>query len=238
MMARTLRWISFLLMFHLLTGISSCNDDPTYWDQDDDGWSERKGDCDDTNAAVYPGAEEVCNMVDDDCNNVMDDGLPTSAWYYDQDEDGYGGNTFDDGPVYSCGGFWPFTSPTGDDCNDNDAQTYPEAQEICDGLDQNCDSFGSPQGCDADEDGYFAGYEGIDVDVDCDDADASVYPDRPEECDGKDNDCDGTVDENIEIEGGGVYPSWMCEDGDGDGYFETQGDCDDYDETMYPGHGC
>jgi hypothetical protein len=45
-------------------------------DVDDDGWSVCEGDCDDTDPATHPGAEEACNGEDDDCNFSIDDGVP------------------------------------------------------------------------------------------------------------------------------------------------------------------
>jgi hypothetical protein len=45
-----------------------------FLDRDGDGWTVAQGDCDDTNPAVHPGAPEVCDLVDDDCNGVIDDG--------------------------------------------------------------------------------------------------------------------------------------------------------------------
>ena len=59
--------------------------------------------------------------------------------------------------------------------------------------------------------------------TDCDDEDAAVNPAADEECDGIDNDCDGTIDEGTE-----------CYDDDGDGYSEQDGDCNDGDENASP----
>ncbi len=61
-------------------------------DNDLDGYTEDEGDCDDTDPDVYPGAEEVCNEVDDDCDGRVDDEdddvTDTSTWYRDRDGDG------------------------------------------------------------------------------------------------------------------------------------------------------
>jgi hypothetical protein len=44
-------------------------------DSDGDGYTVCGGDCDDSNPAIYPGAVEVCNGLDDDCNLSIDDGI-------------------------------------------------------------------------------------------------------------------------------------------------------------------
>ena len=59
--------------------------------------------------------------------------------------------------------------------------------------------------------------------VDCDDTDPWVYPNATERFDGKDNDCDGIIDEGTD----GM-------DDDGDGFSEEEGDCNDYDDTVFP----
>jgi serine protease len=77
---------------------------------------------------------------------------------------------------------------------------------------------------DADGDGYC-------IDSDCDDNDASVNPGSSEVCDdGIDNNCDGTVDEGCGSGGGG------CTDNDADGVCVEDGDCDDNNAHVYPGH--
>jgi len=143
-------------------------------------------DCDDRNADVYPGADEACNGVDDDCDGHVDDAA-------DGDGDGYA----------AC-----------DDCDDDDRFTSPGAPDACDGLDNDCDGV-VDEGFDGDGDGISpcAG--------DCDDLDPLVGTGGPEACDGADNDCDGEVDEGF--------------DEDGDGLRTCDGDCDDGDPAVYPG---
>jgi N-acetylneuraminic acid mutarotase len=88
-------------------------------DNDGDGFSECAGDCNDGNPSVFPGAGEVCDGLDNDCDGVMDVGAGT-FYYPDADGDGYGNA---DLPVQSC------TQPPGhvtdnSDCNDADGTVW------------------------------------------------------------------------------------------------------------------
>lgn len=101
----------------------------------------------------------------------------------------------------------------------------------------------APPPCpDADGDGYEA-RRCADGPADCDDADADVHPDAPEQCNDRDDDCDGAVDEELPIE-----PFWLDFDGDGfgdpevwlercavpEGYTDVALDCDDNDPAQHP----
>lgn len=99
------------------------------------GYVANNTDCDDTNAAVNPGAAEVCNNLDDNCNGEVDEGLPTETYYVDADGDGFGDPAVS---VVAC------SAPEGyvldnTDCDDADDTVYPGATEILDGKDNNCD---------------------------------------------------------------------------------------------------
>jgi len=101
-----------------------------------DGYLAVSEDCDDHDGAVYPGAEERCDGLDDDCDGLVDDdAVDARAWYTDADGDGYGRGV----PVTTCDG--PTGSVTADgDCDDGDPSTWPGAVEIPDdGIDQDCD---------------------------------------------------------------------------------------------------
>jgi hypothetical protein len=175
-------------------------------------------DCDDTRAAVNPAAAEVCNEIDDNCRDGVDDADP--AWiratgvetFADADLDGFG----DPGTaLQTC------VAPAGrvtdaTDCDDTRAAVNPAAAEVCNGLDDNCrdgvddadPAWDSSEGtftyADGDLDGHGDPDAGgltcgvpagrsLDAD-DCDDTTAAVHPDATEICDSLDNDCDGHTD--------------------------------------------
>jgi len=100
------------------------------------GYVANSTDCNDASAAVNPGAVEVYNGIDDNCNNTIDEGFTPVNYYLDNDGDGVGGNTFVVG-ITSPGPNYVLT--TGD-CNDNSNAMYPGNTEICDNLDNDCDA--------------------------------------------------------------------------------------------------
>ncbi len=106
------------------------------WDYDEDGY-DRGEDCDDFDADVFPGADETCNEVDDDCDGEIDeDAVDLPTWYTDADGDGFGDT---DGAFEACGPGADGSSD-GQDCDDTDPMIYPGAEEILDDdIDQDCD---------------------------------------------------------------------------------------------------
>ncbi len=177
-------------------------------DEDGDGYD-----------AISPGCP-----TGDDCDDNNADIWQILLGYLDYDQDGYGIGDL----LEICSGHY---LPLGysinyEDCNDNDANTNPGADEICDNLlDDDCDGLIDLEDSDciiecADNDGDGYGDEGCGGD-DCDDSDDMIYPNAPELCDGKDNNCNGAL-------GAGEV------DNDGDGYMVCGGDCDDNDDTIYP----
>ncbi len=94
-------------------------------DQDKDGYDSAKfggSDCDDSDATVYPGASEICDGKDNDCNGLVDEGaVDASTWYRDADSDGWGDP---DATTESCEQPSGYVDRPGD-CDDADAKIYP-----------------------------------------------------------------------------------------------------------------
>ncbi len=117
-----------------------------------------KTDCDDSDAAIKPGATESCDGVDNDCDGQTDgpSSVDASTWYADADGDGHGDIN---STTQDC------TAPTGyvgttDDCDDSDATVNPSAtDDDCNQVDNDCDGSQDEDGVDTDGDGT----------LDCDD---------------------------------------------------------------------
>ncbi|MBK6944839.1 MAG: T9SS type A sorting domain-containing protein [Flavobacteriales bacterium] len=207
----------------------------TYADSDGDGFGDpniimpcdtpgvaNNLDCDDTDPAIHPGVLEVCDGLDNDCDGEVDEEL---GGFADNDGDGFGD------PLS------PLTCDTPGvsnnlDCDDTNADINPNAEEICDGIDNNCNGQideGGVCGC-------------LPAGTPCDDG----------------NSC--TVNETEDGEcncGGGLFTTSVCDDGDpntfndicfngncigtpcpdadADGFTTCQGDCDDANAAIHPG---
>ncbi len=100
------------------------------------GYVASSDDCNDQNAAIYPGAIEICNNLDDNCDGQIDDNAGT-IWYVDADGDGYGNGSTS---VQACIQPTAYVVNAGD-CDDDNSAIYPNATEIVNGLDDDCDGL-------------------------------------------------------------------------------------------------
>jgi DNA-binding beta-propeller fold protein YncE len=181
-------------------------------------------DCDDFAPETYVGAPEVCNGVDDNCNDEIDEGADNT----DSDGDGLADcmdpDDDDDGTI----------DPL--DCKPLDPEVHPDATEVCNGQDDNCNGWTdeeNAQGCtdfwrDADGDGFgtdafptkclcgpdpislYQGTEG----GDCMDANPLQFPGADEACNFADDDCDAEIDEGVSSPCGDCNPSCVLETGE------------------------
>ncbi len=223
------------------------------------GYTVASTDCNDAVASIYPGAAEVCDTIDQDCDGTADDGLTVYTYYRDLDGDAYGSST----STSTCATSAPsgFVA-AGGDCDDGTTTRYPGAPEVCDSIDQDCDgstdeglpvttyyrdvdgdAFGgttSTTTCASAPSGY------VTTAGDCDDAAAGRYPGATEICDDIDQDCDSAVDEGLtrttwyrDVDGDAYGTSTVttntCTVAPPSGYVVTAGDCDDAVASTFPG---
>lgn len=204
------------------------------------GYVADMADCDDTNNEVNPTATEMCDTIDNDCDGDIDEaGSADEVMFYaDMDADTYGDAA---NMVMACAASDGWVADWSD-CDDLNGAINPAASEVCDGADNDCDTWvddadDSVSGlatwyADADADAYGnatvttsacdqpAGYV-ADM-TDCNDGVESVNPMASELCDDADTDedCDGLADDADGSVTG--QTSWYVDnDGDGGGDNDT-----------------
>ena len=224
-----------------------------------DGYVANSGDCDDSDNSIHPGAEDISwDGIDQNCDG--EDNQSLYLFWYDGDLDGYGDSQYVYESKTKTAPFYYVSVTDGEareDCNDNDENIHPGAEEIRgDGIDQNCD--GVDPGVlttyyeDFDQDGYGDPDNSLDAETtpdgyvtdntDCDDSDETINP-AAEEIPGNDIDenCDGITQE--------LNVFYKDDDGDeyGDpenfveartqpeGYVANGLDCDDDNADINPG---
>ena len=225
------------------------------------GYTDNDLDCDDGSALALPGGIEVCDGLDNDCNGDTDEDSASDAltFYADSDSDGYGDPSSTQVACQASSGF----VEDAQDCDDTDAAVNPDATEVCDTQDNDCDGLTDDARAvdaatwyiDYDSDGYGtstyttqscsqpSGYAS--TSDDCDDTSALASPGVTEICDEIDNNCDGDVDEDSASDA----TTWYLDldlDGYGDpsntstscvqpsGTVTDFSDCDDSDADISP----
>ncbi len=213
-------------------------------------------DCDDSNNLIHPLIEDICNAIDDNCNESIDEDSDFTHWFIDTDEDGFGDFAVDSVSCFLLAGYVIDST----DCNDADELIHPFTEDICNSIDDNCNLLIDEDAdfihwfIDADEDGFgdllndslscftLIGY--VVDSTDCNDANNQIYPGSEEICNNLDDDCDGFADENLDFNlyfadadadnfGNEIIDSLWCLLPDG--FVADSTDCDDTNPFIYPG---
>jgi DNA-binding beta-propeller fold protein YncE len=224
-------------------GEADCVDDDT----DGDGVIDTI-DCAPLDPKIYPGAQESCNGIDDDCDDAIDEpgAEGCTSYFNDKDNDGWGGESLG----CFCAGV-PGAITLGGDCNDGSVAVFPGAVELCNGIDEDCDGEKDEDFPDSDGDGTAdcldddTDGDGVSDDFDCAPLDPTIFPGAKEACNDLDDDCDGEIDEPGAL---GCTAFWKDGDGDGwggdqevclcgpqTGFAEQGGDCNDAKAATNPG---
>jgi hypothetical protein len=189
-------------------------------------------DCDDTNDAIHPAADELCDLSDNDCDGLIDTEDDTLGdgylAYTDVDGDGFGAP---DTETTACI-LEDDQTMIGADCDDTNSLVNPDAFEVCDGIDNDCDTLVDDEDddrvgastfyADVDGDGYGdvgsttlacwgpAGF--VTDDNDCDDSDPEVSPAGTDYCgDDVDSNCSGDESDCYDLSINEVHDMIVCD---------------------------
>lgn len=240
-----------------------------------EGYVSNFSDCDDTHTLTHPylegvdGGVELCDTDerDENCDGVSNDpsALDATIWYQDADGDGYGSLFINQRQCDQPSGYVEDNT----DCNDSEPSTHPGLAEVCDFIDNDCDGAVDEADSvdavsyyfDADGDGY-GNIDGLTLACplnqpgnhvtnaeDCNDTNPSQNPTALEQCNGEDDDCDGSIDEDNGGNPAEGSPTWYL-DADQDlfgnltvplvqcqqpsGFVAAAGDCNDSDPFIHP----
>ena len=224
-------------------------------DLDNDGFLVSEGDCNDGDDSIYPGATEICDGLDNNCDGTIDENFIINQYWLDDDNDGFGNPEISTSSCFTPEGY----VSNSNDCDDEDEYVNPNINEICDGKDNNCDGLidedfvTSIFFLDSDGDGYgnpnvsinscFMPDGYADNDNDCNDANTNINPGMNEICNNADDDCSGVIDDNLTTQ---VYyedddndsfgnPNVSVEDcSQPNGYVLNSLDCDDTNDDINP----
>ncbi|MEQ1743908.1 MAG: MopE-related protein, partial [Saprospiraceae bacterium] len=219
------------------------------------GYVTNSTDCNDANANIHPGATELCDGINQDCDGSTDEGAAgPNIFYADADNDGYGNAAVTTTSCLAPAGFVANST----DCDDTNPNIRPNQTETCDSIDQNCnglidDGALNFYAADADGDGF-----GNSADIvqactappgyvynvlDCDDTNPNINPNGIEICNGLDDDCDGGTDEDVnqfyylDADGDGYGNPYIAQPGctPPSGYVSNFDDCHDGNANIHPG---
>jgi hypothetical protein len=212
-------------------------------------WVLNSDDCNDLDPDISPSALEICNLIDDDCDLLIDDSDPDidpasqTTWWADADDDGFGDAAV---TVQACFQPWFFTDNS-DDCNDDEPLLGLPAPWLQDG---DLDGYGagtpSADSCTPPDVGWVLAVKG----TDCDDGNPFISPAGTEVCDGgRDNDCDTLVDDadpsldhafadpffhDVDADGFGDADDFLYACNPPAGFVPDDTDCEDGDPAINP----
>jgi hypothetical protein len=229
-------------------------------DLDHDGYYSYR-DCNDLDSLIHPTAIEICNGVDEDCDELIDEDLTIYTYYIDKDNDGFGDENL---TIDTCTSIAPTNySIISGDCDDLYSNINPNANELCNGIDDNCNNEIDDNlvlytfYVDNDNDGYGDAEFRIDTcdvnipfgyssnNTDCDDNNSNINENVLEVCDGFDNNCNELIDEElvhfiffIDADGDGFGTSTdtivSCNSTLPNGYSNNNLDCNDGNNMINP----